>query len=114
MEYPKANINKAFILRQTNWTLEVIEARRARLNAYDLDQLKEDRLIKKMCKYCYYLAGSCAGAAMTQRECAFCNNIVHSGSTDINVMCKDCATKYRLCVHCGSDIELKLNRKNLK
>ena len=65
---------------------------------------------KQECVVCYYLP-RIGGAMITTAECPLCGVKIHSGSTNIDLLCANCAKVHRLCKHCGADIELKQRRK---
>ena len=44
-----------------------------------------------------------AGAACRQRKCSMCPEIIYSGSTDVNMVCDNCARDNGLCRRCGSN-----------
>jgi hypothetical protein len=48
---------------------------------------------------------------MCERQCALCDNTIHSGSTHVNVVCDVCATTHQLCVNCGGDIDCREKRR---
>lgn len=70
------------------------------------------RIAEGKCKVCYYLqAGAIAGQGFTQFMCALCNRGCLSATTNCDALCKECASKNGLCVHCGADIHLDTRRK---
>lgn len=82
------------------------------------ERLKDDpdylvRVVAQQCLACFYLTPFVAGAAMTDRECGICNDLMHFSSTDTNNICDTCAKKHDLCVHCASDIDLKNRKREL-
>ena len=89
-----------------------IASMRELLDKIDTDPQKKDRIKKCECKICFYQTGGrIGGAAMTDRECAFCGEVMHFGSTATNKMCQGCATKAGLCKICGADINYVNKRK---
>jgi len=76
------------------------------------DSENEDRLLKKLCLYCYYLRkNTFAGAAITHNNCYICTKEMIFSSTDTDLICAECAKKHKLCKKCLSDIEFKPRRK---
>jgi hypothetical protein len=76
------------------------------------DPKKEERLAKSQCLACFYLRSRAGGSACTSLKCTVCeDNIIRSGNTCIDIVCLDCAKKYKLCSHCGADIDMKQRRK---
>ncbi len=75
------------------------------------DTDKEKRLTKCECVVCFYATSRIGGCAMTSAECANCKKDMMFGSTCVDLLCKECAKKLKLCCFCGSDIEYKNRRK---
>lgn len=75
------------------------------------DTEKEKRLKSQLCKWCFYLASGLGGASITIKECEICSEEQMFGSTNTNTLCMACATKSKLCKHCGSDMEYKKRKK---
>jgi len=69
------------------------------------------RLEEQECKVCYYCS-KIGGTAMTFIECSECGKQLNSCNTNIDIICKDCAKKMKVCKHCGADMNEK-NRKKL-
>lgn len=84
---------------------------RKRLKDVDEDQQREKRLAAAQCALCFYEQSRVGGASCTSVQCAFCDKRLTSGTTNVDLMCVDCAKKAGLCCHCGCDIDLK-NRRN--
>lgn len=99
--------NRKIDLDTVVWKTRVQTERLERWKLVLADKDKEARLVAKECLVCYYADGRLGGCAMTNANCANCDEITTFGSTDVNILCKPCAEKLRLCVHCGADIEYK-------
>lgn len=84
----------------------------AKANAAERDSNRAERIEKGECRYCFYCKGKAGGSACSSRPCACCGVEVYSANTCIDVLCKPCADKHELCVHCGADRELRARRKN--
>lgn len=85
---------------------------REALDGFDTDNRKADRLTKGECRGCFYLQPSrIGGAAMSSADCPLCGDLIHSGSTNVNMLCKACAAERSLCTHCGGDMDCKVRRK---
>lgn len=84
-----------------------------RANMMQQDHERIERLAKSECVVCYvpYGSGRAGGAMCTSQECAFCDTVLHSGNTCIDVLCIPCAKANGLCKHCGADVDLKQRRK---
>lgn len=65
------------------------------------------------CVVCFYLSSRIGGAAMTTQPCGICNTPVLYASTNTDSLCFSCALDHKLCKHCGADIDLNPNRKEL-
>lgn len=75
------------------------------------DSRQKARCEKKECRACFYLNSSrWGGAAMTEGSCGICAEVKLFGSTVIDALCEKCATKHRLCIHCGGDVNMKMRR----
>lgn len=113
MNYPKAKIDRCSIERATGNGQYYVKAMldRARLMYEDND--RDARIRESFCVHCYrpYGAGGIGGAACTNRECGLCDTTIHSGSTNIDMLCPKCAVENGLCRHCGADVDLKFRRK---
>lgn len=86
---------------------------RSFLKKVDEDADRKKRLLSALCPVCYYNQSRIGGAACTRAQCAFCDAILNSGNTNIDVMCQRCAASYGLCKHCGADVDLKNRRKRV-
>ena len=75
------------------------------------DPQREKRLEESLCTGCFYEKSRIGGAAITFRQCAFCTEMLNSGNTNIDIMCRDCAKAAGLCRHCGCDIDMKNRRQ---
>lgn len=57
---------------------------------------------QKECLSCRFVTGVRMGLAkISSTNCKLCQKEVLSGSTDLNHLCDNCATKNGLCVRCG-------------
>ena len=80
--------------------------------AYLADSAKAGRKKSLECKFCFYFRSSrIGGCAMTKANCAVCNKDVMYGSTNVDLLCKECAGEHKLCCRCGGDVEMKPRRK---
>jgi hypothetical protein len=75
------------------------------------DRDREKRLAEGLCRYCFYVRGTLAGAACTSQPCADCGTVQHFGSTATDALCPDCANKHSLCKRCGGDREMRTLRR---
>jgi len=92
---------------------ESIAYYRRRLKSVDEDPKRKERIAASECAMCHY-DKSCIGAAVcTFSPCAFCDERLYSGNSNIDLMCTACAAKAGLCKHCGADIDLKNRRKRV-
>lgn len=82
------------------------------LRLIDLDPNKQERRDSQKCVVCFY-SQTVSGASTTDRQCAFCNNVITSGNTNVNVLCSGCAGQTGLCRQCGGDMEMKNRRKRI-
>ncbi len=77
------------------------------------DSKQKQRLAYHECKVCFYLSSRVGGSAITESNCTVCDAPISNASTNVDKVCRACAEKYRLCVHCGGDLELVVSRKKL-
>lgn len=103
--------NKKITLEDVQWRTSMQQSRLKHLNKILEDPERESRLENQECVLCHY-DSKVGGAAMTSSTCGLCETEIHSGNTNIDKLCKECAVKHKLCKHCGADIEYK-NRKKL-
>lgn len=74
------------------------------------DPDKDQRLNSQQCTTCYYTP-CMGGSALTESICRICQSSIVNASTMVDVLCIECARQRNLCVLCGGDINLNLNRK---
>lgn len=76
------------------------------------DPRKAERLAAQQCVVCFYpQSGRIGGARHTSAQCGICQTVIHSGNTNIDVVCWGCAQSHELCRHCGADIRLRTRRQ---
>ena len=107
----RANVDLSEISWETERGKDRVSYYRSMLKKIDEDKEKERRLEQSECFLCFYEKSRIGGSACTQVQCAFCNKVLSSGTTNIDKMCVDCAKKAGLCKHCGADVNLKNRRK---
>jgi hypothetical protein len=73
------------------------------------DTLKEQRLAKQECRYCFYNS-RIAGNMFKQYNCLICNALSMWHNTAVPQLCTACAQEHELCVQCGASMNEK--RKN--
>lgn len=88
-----------------------LDSLRRRLQKYDEDPRKDDRLKKGECRFCYYIRGKIGGAMITKKFCDACGIEVLYSSTCVGSVCIDCGSKHRICTHCGGDLNGRSRRK---
>jgi hypothetical protein len=110
MEAHRQKIDRSYIERRNDESKHLIESKRAFLDRVDNDIDRKNRLAVQECPICFKTA-RIGGASMTERQCAHCEEMIRSGSTNVDVLCLECARKTKLCKHCGADIDLKNRRK---
>lgn len=112
MNYERLNLDRVAYERRTEEAKGRAYWMRRRIAAHDGDSERDQRLAACECRCCFYLTRPrIGGAACCQRPCAVCGSTVHSGNTDVNVLCKPCASQRRLCAHCGGDLDGVVRRK---
>ena len=83
--------------------------RRAEASLNDIR--RAERMAANECKRCFYLVGRAGGAQCTSSVCAHCGREMRFGSTNVDILCQDCAKELSLCCHCGGDREMRVRRK---
>lgn len=94
--------------------LIITSAQRNRFESYEAcieDIDKKTRLLRQECSICYYVDSRIGGSSITDTNCSLCQSEMSFGNTNVDILCRTCAKEKRLCVHCGSDINLKHRRK---
>jgi len=109
----RRNIDAATIQFQTSGVVERLRAYRSLLAKIDADAERTKRLAACECPMCFYERSRIGGCALTSAQCAFCDETLHSGNTNIDVTCQACAKIAGICKHCGADVDLKNRRKRV-
>ncbi len=81
------------------------------IHKVEKDRDKKQRLEAQLCPMCHYQGRMLACQAVTERQCAFCETMIRSGNSNVDVLCPTCARTAQLCKRCGCDIDLKNRRK---
>jgi hypothetical protein len=84
---------------------------RERLKKYDNDPDRKARLCVGECKFCFYMRSKIGGSMMTNKPCNSCGTVILYSSTCTGTICKECGDIFRVCTHCGGDINDKNRRK---
>jgi len=96
---------------QTMWNRRYKESIFKNTENIKKDPKKKDRYKNQECKICYYVIGRLGGAAITSTECTMCGTEMSFCNTCTDKYCIDCAKGFKLCRHCGGDID-DVNRRN--
>ena len=107
----KWNMNPANMARWTALSQSRLQSVLDLADKFMADPFKTDRLKACFCIPCFYQT-RIGCAAITQQACMCCGEAQTYGSTDTDALCLACAQKNELCKHCGSDIKLRVNRRN--
>lgn len=78
-----------------------------KVESYDSDLNRPQRLEKMRCRFCTYIDGHLGGQAFTDWECALCGTVSTHASTDVPALCLDCAKHNGLCAHCGAIMDFE-------
>lgn len=112
VEHTKAKIDQSSVTWNTDRSIERVRHTTALALKYVTDPDKLSRLSEALeCIPCYYNGSRIGGAAMTQRPCGVCEEMMMFGNTCTDVVCQKCAKQYELCLHCGSDLKMRPRRK---
>lgn len=104
-------IDRYSVYRRTHENLRYANDLLWKADSFQNDVMRRERRSDGQCRYCYYLSSKIGGAAMTRGACGICGKERTFGSTCVDVLCKECADRYSLCVHCGADRELRPRRR---
>lgn len=107
----RRRVDKATIETANRSHLDSFTYYRRMVESFDEDYDRAVRLAECLCVACFYNKSRIGGARCTSNQCAFCDTVLHSGNTNVDVMCQECAKKTGLCRHCGCDLDLKNRRK---
>lgn len=85
-----------------------------KLDAFQRDMKKEQRLAAQECKTCFYLNNErLACQAFWTWHCGICATQAQSSNSAHPRLCKVCAIAHSLCMECGADIDDVQRRKTL-
>lgn len=107
MEIHKPKLDLGRVINQSYINRHRLDGFRATLE----DARRAERLEKCECRLCFYYSGRIGGAMMTAARCGLCDKEMRFGSTNVDVLCQECAKAKKLCRHCGADIDDKSRRK---
>jgi len=104
-------IQRKVDLSSVQWATDHAQHYFAVCKATAEDADRDARREAAQCGMCYYSKSRVGGAMCTTALCGLCSEQMHFGNTCVDVLCKVCAKKHRLCLHCGGDVEMKSRRK---
>jgi hypothetical protein len=112
MQQPKRELTLIDVQHYTHFNRQALQdwIRRAERAFADLDRgPRED---EQTCRWCFYAVSSrVGGAAMTEKPCDSCSEVMLFSSTITDRLCKPCGKRLGLCVRCSADIDLVDRRK---
>lgn len=111
MIYNKEKIDLLLILNATYRSKTIAERYIEKVNNYNNDPNKNERLKYHYCKTCFYILDHIGGAMVITEKCKICKKEIIFGSTNTDFLCFDCAKKHKLCAHCCGTINQKQRRK---
>ena len=111
MRARKQTVDNASVANATWRAGEGIKRTQKLSEQFTTDPERSERLEKQECMACFYCPSRIGGAAVTVGVCGLCDKEEVFGNTCVDVLCKDCANRHDLCIHCGGDIESKQRRK---
>ncbi len=80
------------------------------VNNLTTDPEKKQRLHQQECVCCYYISVM-AGQGFTESNCYNCDVLMSFSTTSQDKLCNNCATVFKVCKHCGADINYKMRNK---
>jgi hypothetical protein len=110
MEQKPALMSKSHMISATERAAGRIEDLAKLHDEIKYDLRHTERMAELECKACFYFS-RIGGAACTSRPCMSCGTNQLYGSTNTDVLCKECAQRGDLCRHCGGDREMRTRRR---
>jgi hypothetical protein len=104
-------IDNAFVFYKTESAKHRIADMREKLSNVDTDPRKAERFAARECPSCFYVFRRVGGTMTTESVCDLCGAAMSFASTAVDLLCKACSAKHRLCCRCGADVELVHRRK---
>lgn len=95
----RTSIQKSRVIEHENITRKLVN-----------DPEREQRLKEQECVCCYYIS-IMAGQGFTQSNCYSCDKLMQFSTTSQDELCSECAIKFKVCKHCGADINYKQRNK---
>lgn len=113
MKLRRHKVSKSSIEVVNSLHKEKLNFWRRLLAQIDSDPQHKERIAMSQCGMCFYEKSRIGAATCTEVQCAFCDVILHSGNTNIDILCLECAANAGLCRHCGCDLDFKNRRQRL-
>lgn len=108
-------INKGTIEQSTSWSKDIAKNLMDKVENFQSDVLKDERLRSCKCKSCFYLRSDrIGGAAITTKDCGICLEQMRFASTAVDQLCKVCGVENDLCVQCAGDLNMVNSKKERK
>jgi hypothetical protein len=69
------------------------------------DTDRKERKQQQLCKYCKYMGSGWGLNAITEANCGRCGQVRTFGSSNVDVLCEECAKETKSCKHCGGKMD---------
>lgn len=95
----RKNLEHYQALKKRRWTS-------ATIIKYEKDEDKFNRMVKQVCKACYYFENDrCFAQIITRAYCSFCGEKMTFPTSDTDRICTECSKQNHLCKHCGGKMD---------
>lgn len=97
---------------RTKKKLDLISRGDGEYSQAGIDPSKDKRTEAQFCRHCFYKhKDPYLRPIETSQPCAACGTGQYFPDTETGILCQPCATKHDLCMHCGADINLDVERR---
>jgi len=110
MRYSKSTIEASSVGHATDMAVLMGKNVIKRAEDFQKDVKKKQRLVKGECRACFYLGSKIGGQTMTTSFCGLCDEEIMNGSTCVDRVCRPCGEAHELCVYCGGDLKMRVDR----
>jgi hypothetical protein len=111
MQAPKKVLDRVALVRAASDGFHRMQSTINLARKYETDPDWDQRRCAALCQVHFYAGLGMGGAAMTKFTCSICDKEQWSGSTNVDVLCSECAHMHTLCRHCGADLDLRDRRR---
>lgn len=111
MKTTNKKINEETVKETSFWKKRAADDLCLRVEKYQKDEQKDQRVNQSLCKYCFYLQQpSLAMQSFWEWNCGVCDKPSMASSSATPLVCKECSQEHHLCQECGSNLDLDKKR----